>query len=217
MGIFVRRNWLVPASLIVLSVVPVVAGIYRIFTLLGDGSVNQDMERYFPFRISITVHVLSTTIFSMLGALQFSSDLRRGHWHAKAGKLVWASGCVAAVSGIWLTFVFPPGQHDGSALFAIRLIVATTTLFSLIAGLFAALQQNFEKHAAWMIRGYALGMGAGTQVFTHIPLILFPEMASELARTLCMSAGWGINLLVAERIIRLKNISRRGVEVGATV
>lgn len=52
-----------------------------------------------------------------------------------------------------------------------------------------------------MMRSYALGLGAGTQVFTHIPWLLFPSIQGELARTLCMAAGWGINLAVAEWLI----------------
>ena len=52
-----------------------------------------------------------------------------------------------------------------------------------------------------MMRGYALGLGAGTQVFTHLPWFLFPTIQGELARTLFMGAGWVINLAVAERFI----------------
>ncbi len=52
-----------------------------------------------------------------------------------------------------------------------------------------------------MMRGYALGLGAGTQVFTHLPMFLIPSLQGELARTLCMGAGWVINLAVAEWLI----------------
>ncbi len=45
-----------------------------------------------------------------------------------------------------------------------------------------------------MMRSYALGLGAGTQVLTHLPWYLFPSIHGELARTLFMAAGWGINL-----------------------
>ena len=41
-------------------------------------------------------------------------------------------------------------------------------------------------------------MGAGTQVFTHILWFVFPSMQGELARTVCMAAGWAINIGVAE-------------------
>ena len=49
-----------------------------------------------------------------------------------------------------------------------------------------------------MMRGYALGLGAGTQALTHLPWCLFPAIQGELSRALCMAAGWAINLAVAE-------------------
>jgi hypothetical protein len=53
-----------------------------------------------------------------------------------------------------------------------------------------------------MTRGYALGLGAGTQVLTLAAgeVILGPP--SELGRALLMGAAWAINLLVAEWAIR---------------
>jgi hypothetical protein len=53
-----------------------------------------------------------------------------------------------------------------------------------------------------MMRGYAIGLGAGTQVFTHLPWILFFGVPDELTRALLMAAGWVINIIVVEWIIR---------------
>jgi hypothetical protein len=53
-----------------------------------------------------------------------------------------------------------------------------------------------------MIRGYAIGMGAGTQFLTHVPWILLLGTPGELPRALLMGAGWVINIAVAEWIIR---------------
>ena len=40
-----------------------------------------------------------------------------------------------------------------------------------------------------MMCGFALGLGAGTQVVTHLPWFLFQSLHGELARTLFMGAG----------------------------
>lgn len=56
-----------------------------------------------------------------------------------------------------------------------------------------------------MLRAYAIALGAGTQFFTHIPLLIFPSLYGELTRALCMGAGWAINLAVAEWLIRRRN------------
>ena len=77
---------------------------------------------------------------------------------------------------------------------------------SLILGYVAVRQKNYKQHEAWMIRAYAIGLGAGTQVFTHIPGLLFPSIMGELARTLMMGAGWVINLAVAEWVIRKSSV-----------
>jgi tetratricopeptide (TPR) repeat protein len=72
--------------------------------------------------------------------------------------------------------------------------------------------RDFHGHGAWMTRAYAIALGAGTQVFTILPwVVVFGPIgaADELPRTLLMSAGWLINLAVAEYVIR-----RRGRAVG---
>jgi hypothetical protein len=69
-------------------------------------------------------------------------------------------------------------------------------------GLAAIRRRDFARHRAWMIRGYAIGMGAGTQVLVHLPWLLFFGLPDELGRALLMGAGWAINLVVVEWVIR---------------
>ena len=45
-----------------------------------------------------------------------------------------------------------------------------------------------------MMRGYSLGLGAGTQVLTHLPWFLFPSIQGELTRALFMGARWASTL-----------------------
>jgi hypothetical protein len=72
----------------------------------------------------------------------------------------------------------------------------------IVLGFIAIRQKQFSKHSDWMIRAYAIGMGAGTQVFTHLPWFIFVGEPTGLPRDLMMGAGWGINLVIAEWIIR---------------
>jgi len=71
-----------------------------------------------------------------------------------------------------------------------------------ILGLFNILRRDFTRHRAWMMRGYALGLGAGTQALPGIPWVLIFGTPGELSRALLMGAGWSINLAAAEWIIR---------------
>jgi len=83
-----------------------------------------------------------------------------------------------------------------------RLVVGFGMLFSIAIAMVAIRERNFKKHGFWMIRAYALAMGAGSQVFTHIPWAMFPELHGETFRAICMGAGWLINIVIAEWIIR---------------
>jgi hypothetical protein len=73
-------------------------------------------------------------------------------------------------------------------------------VLSLVPGIAGTSRLVQLAHGA-EIRAYALGLGAGTQAFTHFPWFLFPSVHGELARTLCMAAGWAINAAVAEWVI----------------
>ena len=53
-----------------------------------------------------------------------------------------------------------------------------------------------------MTRGYAIGLGAGTQVLTLMAGEMIAGPPTELSRALLMGAGWAINLAVAEWTIR---------------
>jgi hypothetical protein len=52
------------------------------------------------------------------------------------------------------------------------------------------------------MRGYAIGLGAGTQALTLAAGELIAGPPNELSRALLMGAAWVINLAVAEWIIR---------------
>ena len=53
-----------------------------------------------------------------------------------------------------------------------------------------------------MMRGYAIGLGAGTQVLTHVPFFILIGKPGETGRSIMMGAGWVINIMVVEWIIR---------------
>jgi hypothetical protein len=52
-----------------------------------------------------------------------------------------------------------------------------------------------------MIRAYALGQGAGTQVIISLPWFLMVGEPTGFFRDVLMTMGWAINILIAERVI----------------
>ena len=203
-----KREWLVPIGLILLSLVPVIAGTVRIVELSSGAEITTNNARFFASPIPVVAHIISVTLYSMLGAIQFVPSLRNKKvgWHRNAGRLLVPSGLIAALSGLWMTQFYPWPEFDGIWLYGLRLIFGSAMLLSLILGYVAARQKDFKKHSHWMIRAYAIGLGAGTQVFTHIPVLVFPSITGELARTIMMGAGWVINLAVAEWVIRKSSV-----------
>ena len=197
-------GWLVPAGLLLLSLIPVAAGAFRLTELAGGADITPANARFFASPVPVVLHILSVTIFSLLGAFQFSSALRRRRpaWHRAAGRILIPSGLVAALSGLWMSHFYPWPDGDGLLLYGLRLLFGSVMLLSILLGIVAIRRREFVQHGHWMMRGYAVGLGAGTQVLTQLPWMLLIGKPNELTRALLMGAGWVINLGVAEWIIR---------------
>ena len=204
-----KSDWLIPAGLIALSFIPVAAGTFQLFQLGGGTPLTPDNARFLTAPIPIALHIVFSVIYSILGAFQFSAGFRRRapQWHRAAGKALMLCGMIVALSGVWMTLTYPIAKPEGLARFdslsvyIIRLLVGAAMAGFIVLGYTAIRKRDIPQHQAWMLRSYALGLGAGTQVFTHIPLFIFPTIQGELARTLCMAAGWGVNLAFAEWLI----------------
>jgi len=197
-----RSSW--PALFVALSVVPLAAGGVRLNQLVGGAPVTPSNARFFAAPTPVVLHIVAAFGFALVGAFQFAPGLRRRRsgWHRVAGRFTVVAGLVVALSGLWMTLFYarPPG--DGDLLTAMRLGFGTAMAFSLVAGLVAVLRRDLTGHRAWMVRGYAIGMGAGTQVLTNLPWVLLVGAPSESTRAVLMGAGWVINLVVAEVVIR---------------
>jgi uncharacterized membrane protein len=196
--------WLVPAALIVLSAIPVIAGAVRITELTGGAEVTPGNARFFASPLPVVLHIFSASLYALLGAFQFAPSLRRRKrsWHRVAGWLLIPCGLAAALSGLWMTLFYPWPEGDGTLLYGLRLLFGSAMVLSLVLGVVAIRQRDFVGHGAWMIRGYAIGLGAGTQVLTLLVGELIAGPPSEFSRALLMGAAWVINLAVAEWIIR---------------
>ena len=101
---------------------------------------------------------------------------------------------------MWMGVFYERPVYDMVA----RLVFGAAMAASILLGLRAVLRRDFVSHRAWMIRGYAIGIGAGTQVLTALVWILVTGGAVANGPTTCalLVAGWVLNLAVAEAIIR---------------
>ncbi|MFC4323615.1 DUF2306 domain-containing protein [Litchfieldia salsa] len=202
----VSSKWFIVA-LLVLSVVPLIAGAIRLTELAGGAEITPDNARFFASPLPVVLHILSASVYSILGAFQFSSGFRRSRpgWHRAAGRLLVICGLLVGFSGLWMTLFYPRPDGTGELLYALRLLFGTAMVVSIILGFAAILRGNVIRHSAWMIRGYAIGLGAGTQVLTYLAGLLIIGPPNELSGALLMGAGWVINLIVAEWAIRKRS------------
>jgi uncharacterized membrane protein len=186
----------------VLSIVPVVAGALRITDLVSGSEVTPANARFFASPIPVVAHILGATTYLVLGAFQFVPRLRRGRpsWHRIAGRILVPAGLVAALSGMWMAVFYERPVYDMVA----RLVFGAAMAVSILLGLRAVLRRDVATHRAWMIRGYAIGIGAGTQVLVALVWILVTGGGATdgPTTTALLVVGWLINLAVAEAVIR---------------
>jgi uncharacterized membrane protein len=206
-------QWLPPVGLIALSLIPVIAGAFRLNELMSSPEITAQNARFVASPIPVTVHIVSVTAYSLLGALQFVPLLRRArhNWHRIAGRILVPAGVLVALSGLWMNVFYPRPPGDGESLVVVRLIVGLAMLASIVLAVVAIRRRDFSSHGAWMTRGYAIALGAGTQVFTMLPwVVIFGPIGAgdELPRTVLMTAGWLINVAVAEFVIRRRPTQR---------
>jgi uncharacterized membrane protein len=197
------KQWRVPAGLLALSAVPMVAGAARLNQLASGASVTVANHRFFDQPLPVVLHIVGASIFCVLGAFQFVPSLRRRRWHRVAGRVALPLGLVASLSGLWMTFFYEWPAGDELSLAVVRVVVGVGMTAALVLAFASVRRRDFRAHRAWVTRGYALGLGAGTQVVTHLPWIAVTGHAPlGWPRTVAMALGWGINLAVAEWAIR---------------
>ena len=73
---------------------------------------------------------------------------------------------------------------------------------ALVISVRAILRGNVARHRAWMIRGYAVGVGAATQRLLMLPMFLILGDMSELLIGVMVWFGWGLNVVVAALSLR---------------
>jgi putative Mn2+ efflux pump MntP len=206
-----RSDWLIPLGLIILSLVPALGGTNRLMQV-SAGRVTAENARFLAAPVPIVIHIICATLFSFLGALQFSPGFRKHNrrWHRIAGRVLLPCAIGVAISGLWMTLTYSFPANDGVAVFAERLVFGTAMLVCVALGIESLRKRKFSEHGDWMIRAYAIAMGAGTQVLTHLPWFILVDLKPGITpRTIMMGLGWVINIIFAEWVIRRGGSSRR--------
>ncbi|MET1156785.1 DUF2306 domain-containing protein [Arthrobacter sp.] len=196
-----------PAALIFISIIPVIFGSLRLAELASGAAVTPANQRFFDSPVPVLIHIPSVIVYSLLGAFQFVPSLRRGKrgrrsWHRIAGVVLIPAGLLSALSGLWMAVFYDLPPDDGVILLILRLVFGAAVAASIVLGVLAIRRRDFVSHGAWMARGYAIGIAAGTQALVSIPWILLIGPTNELSRAILLGAAWVLNVAVAEYFIR---------------
>lgn len=203
-----KPAWLLPTGLITLGLIPILANALRRIALAIGAEESASGGGSAELPLPVFLHIIGATVFVVLGAFQFSTTFRRRRpsWHRIAGRVLIVAALLAAGSGLWLAFLHFPA-NSGVLLFLFRLLAGLGTVLFIVLAFTAIRRRDITHHRAWMIRAYAIALGAGTQVFT----LGFGEVVfgkTELSVALLNGAGWAINLAVAEIAIRAHSPGR---------
>lgn len=222
MANFNKADWLVPTGLIALAFIPVLAGVVRLSLLASGGPPNPENARFVNAPIPVVLHIVSVTIYSLLGAFQFAPGFRRRRpdWHRAVGRILVIAGMVVALSGLWMSLFYAIVPADSALLHGFRLLFGLAMALSIVFGYLAIRRRDVARHQDWMCRAYAIALAAGTQAITQLPFLLLYGAPDELTLALMMGAAWVANLAAAEWYIRGKRTAasiRQSADDGAKV
>src|SRR5207302_10994446 len=120
----IQAGWLAPAGLLLLGMLPVIAGAFRLEQLSGISDGMPANARFAPMPLPVVLHIVSATVFATLGPLQFAAGFRRRWpaWHRVAGRLLVACGLLVGLTGMWMTVFYAPPDGTGPLLYASRIV-----------------------------------------------------------------------------------------------
>jgi MFS family permease len=125
-----------------------------------------------------------------------------------AGRLLVACGLLVGLTGLWMTLFYAAPDNSGALLFVSRILFGSAMVASIVVGLVAILRRDIQGHRRWISRGYALGLGAATQMLVLMVAGIVAGPPNELTHDSLMALSWAINLAVVEWAMRKRRTPR---------
>ena len=193
-------------ALVIYSFIPAFGGLFRILELAGGPALGlPENPRALTAPVIISLHILSSAVFCIAGAVQFLPSLRRHYAsaHRITGRAVAAAGCLSAATGLWMTHYFNFSvELQGTLLYGVRILLSLSMIGLIAWAVKTIRNRSHYQHSASMLRAYAIGLGASTQTFVGIGWMIFTGLEPHgLLRDGLMVFSWVINLLAAEWLI----------------
>lgn len=195
----------VPITLFLLTGLTIAFAFVQAFQILL-GTLPPDSARLSTAPVSHFTHVLAGVLFGVTGPLQFGRVLANkfGRLHRVLGRVFILAGAFLSLSSLSLLWQFPTG--DSMANSVARLVFGLALGFTLCKAVLAIRRRNISVHRDWMIRSYALGMGATLVAVVFLPIYLITGVPpTGLVSDIAFVGSWCFCVLVAEVVVRKLN------------
>lgn len=194
-------RFLLPAALLLLAFIPSLVALMRVIQVPAN-TLPDDKLYLASTPVSLFLHALSGATFALAAPLQLFPVLRRRFpkLHRRAGWVLVLAGLTIAVTGLTMVALHPFSAT--LLLRATRVAVGLAVIACLTVAIHAIRQRDIAQHRAWMLRTYALIMGAGTQALIGLPIFLLYGQPAPNVMDLILALCWPVNLIVAEAVIR---------------
>lgn len=192
----------VPAVLYLATLLTILLALVQVVQI-PLGALPEDSLRLTATPVWHFMHVLGGATFGILGPLQFGRVLMRryGRLHRVMGRVFVAAGAMISLSSLSLLWHFPDtysvAMNSGRLVFGIALGVA------LVLAMLAIRKRDFTRHRNWMIRAYAIGMGATAVTMVFFPIYLIAgEPPTGLVADTIFLGSWVACVIFAEVLVR---------------
>ncbi len=200
-----KSEWALLALILVYSFIPAFGGLLRVLELAGGPAIIPENPRALAAPFPVVLHILSSFLFCIIGALQFLPSIRTRHpaAHRAIGRTIATMGCISAASGMWMTHSYVFSEDlQGPLLYWVRMVLGSLMIGLIGWAVIAIRSRKIFRHGAAMLRAYAIGQGASTQAVLGIGwMITIGTEPQGVLRDGLMVSAWGLNLLVAEVLI----------------
>jgi uncharacterized membrane protein len=200
-NIFTKPD-VVLASLFFCTLLAIMTALVQVVQIPLD-ALPADSQRLTATPVWHFMHALSGATFGLLGPIQFSRVMmdKYGFWHRVAGRVFVAAGATISISSLGLLWHFP--GLPSVAISSGRLLLGIVLGVALAIAMWAIHTRDFTRHRNWMIRSYAIGIGATAVTMVFFPIYLITgKPPAGLAADMVFLGAWAGCVIFAEGLVR---------------
>lgn len=195
-----RQNWPIVGLLLVMLAIPAVPAMFLLSFVVINMTTGADLPQwispvYRETSAAVLVHGAAGIVFFVTVPAQFSDywRSRKPKYHRLAGKVALISGCILALSGIWMHHTLHPSEFGNR--YASLITVALGMCIAFLLAFTSIAQGGVRSHQKWMYRAMAITLGQVTQIFLEIiPYLLWNPHSQAFKMLLALHYDFGVVL-----------------------